>query len=276
MTFPSDNDENSKSNGPAFLQLEKVGKKFGSHTVLDNVSLSLDRGQTMAIIGPSAAGKSVLLKCLAGIYPVDQGNILINGQDISEKQPADQGHWTDKIGMLFQQNALFDSLPIWQNVCFQLIENGTLKRKDARDKAVDLLGLVGLDPDSSKLRPSDLSGGMQKRVGIARAIANDPEILLLDNPTAGLDPVLSNHIENMIETIAKKRMTTVITVTNDMEIARNRYDYLTMMHEGRVYCSGPRNEIETAQNPHLTQMLSGSSQGPIAMRTQNRGQHLVA
>jgi len=276
MTFPSDNDENSKSNGPAFLQLEKVGKKFGSHTVLDNVSLSLDRGQTMAIIGPSAAGKSVLLKCLAGIYPVDQGNILINGQDISEKQHADQGHWTDKIGMLFQQNALFDSLPIWQNVCFQLIENGTLKRKDARDKAVDLLGLVGLDPDSSKLRPSDLSGGMQKRVGIARAIANDPEILLLDNPTAGLDPVLSNHIENMIETIAKKRMTTVITVTNDMEIARNRYDYLTMMHEGRVYWSGSRNQVETAQNPHLTQMLSGSSQGPIAMRTQNRGQHLVA
>ncbi|OSQ41931.1 organic solvent ABC transporter [Thalassospira sp. MCCC 1A01428] len=258
------------------MQLEKVGKKFGSHTVLDNVSLSLDRGQTMAIIGPSAAGKSVLLKCLAGIYPVDQGNILINGQDISEKQPADQGHWTDKIGMLFQQNALFDSLPIWQNVCFQLIENGTLKRKDARDKAVDLLGLVGLDPDSSKLRPSDLSGGMQKRVGIARAIANDPEILLLDNPTAGLDPVLSNHIENMIETIAKKRMTTVITVTNDMEIARNRYDYLTMMHEGRVYWSGSRNQVETAQNPHLTQMLSGSSQGPIAMRTQNRGQHLVA
>jgi phospholipid/cholesterol/gamma-HCH transport system ATP-binding protein len=276
MTFPSDNDENSKSNGPAFLKLEKIGKKFGSHTVLDNISLSLNRGQTMAIIGPSAAGKSVLLKCLAGIYPVDQGNILINGQDISEKQPADKDHWTDKIGMLFQQNALFDSLPIWQNVCFQLIENGTLKRKDARDKAVDLLGLVGLAPDSSKLRPSDLSGGMQKRVGIARAIANDPEILLLDNPTAGLDPVLSNHIENMIETIAKKRMTTVITVTNDMEIARNRYDYLTMMHEGRVYWSGPRNQVETAQNPHLTQMLSGSSQGPIAMRTQNRGQHLVA
>ncbi|OSQ35672.1 organic solvent ABC transporter [Thalassospira mesophila] len=258
------------------MRLEKTGKNFGQNIVLDNVSLSLDRGQTMAIIGPSAAGKSVLLKCLAGVYEIDRGEILIAGKNVADKADGNQGHWTDKIGMLFQQNALFDSLPVWQNVCFQLIENGSLKGKQARDKAVELLGLVGLDADSSILRPSDLSGGMQKRVGIARAIANDPEILLLDNPTAGLDPVLSNHIENMIETIAKKRMTTVITVTNDMTIARTRYDFLTMMHEGRVYWSGPRDQIDHAKNPHLAQMLSGSSQGPISMRTQNRGQHLVA
>ncbi|WP_339774152.1 ATP-binding cassette domain-containing protein [uncultured Thalassospira sp.] len=276
MTLPHDTAQNAHTNISAFLRLEKIGKDFGPNTVLDDVSLTLDRGQTMAIIGPSAAGKSVLLKCLAGVYDIDRGQILIDGKDVADNEDGNQGHWTDNIGMLFQQNALFDSLPIWQNVCFQLIENGSLKRKEAREKAVELLGLVGLDPDSSILRPSDLSGGMQKRVGIARAIASDPEILLLDNPTAGLDPVLSSHIENMIETIAKKRMTTVITVTNDMELARHRYDYLTMMHEGRVYWSGPRDQIDNANNAHLTQMLNGSSQGPISMRSQNRGQHLVA
>ncbi|OKH89815.1 organic solvent ABC transporter [Thalassospira sp. TSL5-1] len=258
------------------MAIENLVKKFGENTALDNVSLSLDRGQTMAIIGPSAAGKSVLLKCLAGVYRADSGTVLIDGVDITESSDNNQENWSDRIGMLFQQNALFDSLPIWQNVCFQLIENGTLSRKQAKDRAVELLGLVGLDADSAVLRPSDLSGGMQKRVGIARAIANNPEILLLDNPTAGLDPVLSNHIENMIETIAKKQKTTVITVTNDMEIAKHRYDFLTMMHEGRIYWHGKQDEISAAHNDHLTQMLNGSSQGPISMRTRNRGHHVVA
>ncbi|AUG52804.1 ABC transporter ATP-binding protein [Thalassospira marina] len=276
MTLPNDTAQNPANATSPFLAIHNLVKKFGENTVLDDVSLSLDRGQTMAIIGPSAAGKSVLLKCMAGVYGANQGSVLIEGKNIAENDASNDASWTDRVGMLFQQNALFDSLPIWQNVCFQLIENGSLSRKQAKERAVELLGLVGLDADSATLRPADLSGGMQKRVGIARAIANNPEILLLDNPTAGLDPVLSNHIENMIETIAKKHKTTVITVTNDMEIARNRYDFLTMMHEGRVYWSGKRDDISDAHNEHLTQMLKGSSQGPISMRTRNRGQHLVA
>ena len=276
MTLPNDTTQSPENTSAPFLTIKNLVKKFGENTALDHVSLSLDRGQTMAVIGPSAAGKSVLLKCLAGVYRADSGTVLIDGINIAESSDNNQENWADRIGMLFQQNALFDSLPIWQNVCFQLIEDGTLNRKQAQDRAVELLGLVGLDADSATLHPSDLSGGMQKRVGIARAIANQPEILLLDNPTAGLDPVLSNHIETMIETIAQKQKTTVITVTNDMEIAKNRYDFLTMMHEGRVYWSGKQKDISDAQNDHLTQMLNGSSQGPISMRTRNRGHHEVA
>ncbi len=276
MTLPNDTAQSPENTSVPFLTIKNLVKKFGENTALDHVSLSLDRGQTMAVIGPSAAGKSVLLKCLAGVYRADSGTVLIDGINIAESSDNNQENWADRIGMLFQQNALFDSLPIWQNVCFQLIEDGTLNRKQAQDRAVELLGLVGLDADSATLHPSDLSGGMQKRVGIARAIANQPEILLLDNPTAGLDPVLSNHIETMIETIAQKQKTTVITVTNDMEIAKNRYDFLTMMHEGRVYWSGKQEDISNAQNDHLTQMLNGSSQGPISMRTRNRGHHEVA
>ncbi|RCK51162.1 organic solvent ABC transporter [Thalassospira profundimaris] len=276
MTLPNDTAQSPANATSPFLKIKDLVKKFGDTIALDHVSLSLDRGQKMAVIGPSAAGKSVLLKCLAGVYRADSGNVLIDGVNIAKSSDNNQENWADRIGMLFQQNALFDSLPIWQNVCFQLIENGTLGRKQAKDRAVELLGLVGLDADSALLHPSDLSGGMQKRVGIARAIANSPEILLLDNPTAGLDPVLSNHIENMIDTIARKQNTTVITVTNDMEIAQKRYDFLTMMHEGKVYWHGKRDEISAAQNDHLAQMLKGSAQGPISMRTRNRGQHLVA
>ncbi len=277
MTTPSatsPNDRNIATSG--FITVQSLTKKFGTNTALDNVSLTLDKGETMAIIGPSAAGKSVLLKCLAGLYGADGGKIILGGDDVSQTNAPARFDWAERIGMLFQQNALFDSMKVWENICFRQIERGTLTRKAAKEHAIDLLGHVGLSEDSAFLTPSDLSGGMQKRVGIARAISTDPEILLLDNPTAGLDPVLSNHIEIMISKIATQRGTTVITITNDMHIARTRYANLVMMYAGKIYWAGPTSDIDNAHNEHLTQMLNGSAQGPISMRMGKRGDQMVA
>lgn len=273
MTAPT---PSASSHAPqAFISVDHLGKSFGSQAALTDISFALPKGDTLAVIGPSAAGKSVLLKCLVGLHKPDQGRIFLGGEDVTDPDGDMRKGWSSRIGMLFQQNALFDSLKVWENICFQLIENGSLPRNKARDHAVELLGLVGLDADSAMLSPSDLSGGMQKRVGIARAIAADPEILLLDNPTAGLDPVLSNHIENMIASIAKKRKTTVITVTNDMQIARDRYHHLLMLHEGKMYWSGTTDTLEDAHSEHLSQMLAGSSQGPISMRVGRRADQHV-
>ncbi|RCK46770.1 organic solvent ABC transporter [Thalassospira profundimaris] len=260
----------SQTDKTAFVRVNKLTKRFGRMTAVDSVDLSVAKGETMAIIGPSAAGKSVLMKCLVGIYSADEGSIFLDGDDVSRADSPARPEWAAKIGMLFQHNALFDSLTVWENICFRQIELGTLSRKAAKERATELLGLVGLAEESADLTPNDLSGGMQKRVGIARAISSDPELLLLDNPTAGLDPVLSNHIELMISKIAQQRGTTVISITNDMQIARTRYQNLTMMHDGKVYWSGKTSDIDDAHNEHLTQMLDGSSQGPITMRTGKR------
>jgi phospholipid/cholesterol/gamma-HCH transport system ATP-binding protein len=261
---------------PAFISVDNLSKRFGKKHAIENVDLHLHKGETMAIIGPSAAGKSVLMKCLVGIYGADSGTITLDGDDVSQTNAPKRPEWAEKIGMLFQQNALFDSLSVWENICFRQIELGTLSRKAAKEHATYLLGLVGLSPESADLNPGDLSGGMQKRVGIARAISTDPAILLLDNPTAGLDPVLSNHVELMIGKIAEQRGTTVISITNDMQIARTRYQNLMMMYDGKVYWSSKTSDIDNAHNEHLTQMLNGSSQGPISMRTGKRDDNVYA
>ena len=266
----------SSPDASSFVAINKLTKRFGQKVAVNDADLMLARGETMAIIGPSAAGKSVLMKCLVGIYSADQGSIHLDGDDVSNSNAPTRPDWAEKIGMLFQQNALFDSLSVWENICFRQIELGTLNRKDAKDRAIELLGLVGLAPESADLKPNDLSGGMQKRVGIARAISSDPQLLLLDNPTAGLDPVLSNHIELMIAKIAEQRGTTVISITNDMHIARTRYQNLTMMYDGKIYWSGKTSDINDAHNAHLTQMLDGSSQGPITMRTGKREDGIYA
>ena len=261
---------------PSFITVDGLTKRFGTTAALDGVDLRLAKGETLAIIGPSAAGKSVLMKCLVGIYGADRGSIILDGDDVSKPNADKRPEWASKIGMLFQQNALFDSLTVWENICFRQIELGTMNRSQAKAHAIDLLAHVGLAEESAVLSPSDLSGGMQKRVGIARAISSDPTVLLLDNPTAGLDPVLSNHIELMIAKIAEQRGTTVISITNDMQIARNRYQNLMMMHNGKVYWSGPTSTIDDAHNDHLTQMLKGSSHGPITMRAGKRDDGVYA
>ena len=247
------------------IKIDKVSKSFGALKALDGVSLSLEAGRSLALIGPTAAGKSVLLKCLVGLYGADGGAISIDGEavGISDERPA---ALNDRIGMLFQQNALFDSLPVWENIAFRLIANG-MARDEARAEAEALLPRVGLPAANADLFPADLSGGMQKRVGFARAIATKPDILLLDNPTAGLDPILSARVDDMISALARESGACVISVTSNMVGITEAYDEIGVMHEGELRWQGSAKAAETDDNAWLRQLLAGSREGPISTLT---------
>jgi phospholipid/cholesterol/gamma-HCH transport system ATP-binding protein len=247
------------------IKIDEVSKSFGALKALDGVSLSLEAGRSLALIGPTAAGKSVLLKCLVGLYGADGGAISIDGEavGISDERPA---ALNDRIGMLFQQNALFDSLPVWENIAFRLIANG-MARDEARAEAEALLPRVGLPAANADLFPADLSGGMQKRVGFARAIATKPDILLLDNPTAGLDPILSARVDDMISALARESGACVISVTSNMVGITEAYDEIGVMHEGQLRWHGSAKAAETDDNAWLRQLLAGSREGPISTLT---------
>jgi phospholipid/cholesterol/gamma-HCH transport system ATP-binding protein len=247
------------------IKIASVSKRFGALKALNGVSLSLEAGRSLALIGPTAAGKSVLLKCLVGLYGPDGGTISIDGEavGVSDERAA---CLNDRIGMLFQQNALFDSLPVWENIAFRLIANG-MARDEARAEAEALLPRVGLPAANADLFPADLSGGMQKRVGFARAIATKPDILLLDNPTAGLDPILSARVDDMISALARESGACVISVTSNMVGITQAYDEIGVMHEGELRWHGSAKAAETDDNSWLRQLLAGSRDGPISTLT---------
>ena len=247
------------------IKIDNLSKNFGSLEALKGVSFSLQAGRSLALIGPTAAGKSVLLKCLVGLYAPDGGTISIDGETVGvsdERAPS----LNDRIGMLFQQNALFDSLPVWENIAFRLIANG-MSREQARAEAEALLPRVGLPAANADLFPADLSGGMQKRVGFARAIATKPDILLLDNPTAGLDPILSARVDDMISALARESGACVISVTSNMVGITEAYDEIGVMHEGELRWQGSAKAAETDDNAWLRQLLAGSREGPISTLT---------
>ena len=247
------------------LVIENLSKNFDAVEALKGVSLSLAPGRSLALIGPTAAGKSVLLKCLVGLYAPTSGRILIDGEEVGltdGRAPA----LNQRIGMLFQQNALFDSLPVWENIAFRLIADG-MARDEARGEAEALLPRVGLPVQNADLFPADLSGGMQKRVGFARAIATKPDILLLDNPTAGLDPILSARIDGMISALARESGACVISVTGNMVGITEAYDEIAVMHDGVLRWHGEAKDAETAENVWLRQILAGSRDGPISTLT---------
>ncbi len=243
------------------ISIEAVSKNFGTLCALDNVSLSLEAGRSLALIGPTGAGKSVLLKCLVGLYAQDAGRIMIDGKQIGIMETRDK-KLNNRIGMLFQQNALFDSLPVWENIAFRLMADG-MERSAARAEAEALLPRVGLPVANADLYPADLSGGMQKRVGFARAIATKPDILLLDNPTAGLDPILSARVDNMISALARDSGACVISVTGNMLGIAKAYDEIAVLHEGVLRWHGKAKQAEKNDNPWLRQLLAGSRDGPI-------------
>lgn len=246
-----------------FIRTESLTKRFGSDVAIDRVDLAVERGQRVAIIGPSAAGKTVLVKCLAGLFRPDAGRIVIDGVDCGTAERADRKALTARIGVLFQRNALFDSMAIWENVAFTYLEGRGMPRRQAKQRAIQLLSHVGLPESVADVFPSDLSGGMQKRVGLARAIANDADILLLDNPTAGLDPILATGIENLIDDIQREREATVVVVTADLESLPARFDRVVLLHEGVVRWAGPAGDFATADDPYVVQMREGSRTGPI-------------
>ena len=252
------------------IEINKLSKTFTvgreQITALDGVDLRLAKGRSLAVIGPTAAGKSVLLKCLIGLYPPQAGTIHIDGQAahmVAAKRPP---ALNARIGMLFQQNALFNSLTVWENIAFRLIANH-VPRKEARARAEKLLLRVGLSAASATLFPSDLSGGMQKRVGFARAIATDPHILLLDNPTAGLDPILVARIDRMIVRLTREMGVTVISVTSNMNGIFDAYDEIAVLADGDLKWHGTSEAARTDKNEWLRQLLEGRRDGPIKMQT---------
>ena len=243
------------------ISLSGVHKSFGSKHVLSGVDLDLPKGQSMVVIGGSGTGKSVTLKCILGLITPDQGTITVDGQAVGT---GDREAFLARFGMLFQGGALFDSLPVWQNVAFRLLR-GALKRPkaEARDIAVEKLRRVGLGPDVADLFPAELSGGMQKRVGLARAIAAEPEIIFFDEPTTGLDPIMSGVINALIREIVVEMGVTAMTITHDMSSVRAIADRVAMLHGGKVRWEGPVGELDSAQDPYLDQFISGSAEGPI-------------
>ncbi len=244
------------------VKLDGISKKFGAVTALNEVSLSLEAGRSLALIGPTAAGKSVLLKCLVGLYAPDSGTICLDGASVGTSQQRSNA-LNKRIGMLFQQNALFDSLPVWENIAFRLIADG-MDRDQARQHAEALLPRVGLPAANADLFPADLSGGMQKRVGFARAIATQPDILLLDNPTAGLDPILAARVDGMISTLARESGACVISVTSNMVGLTEAYDEIAVLHDGVLRWHGVASAAQSDDNPWLRQLLAGSRDGPIS------------
>mgnify|MGYP006073484853 CR=1 FL=1 len=244
------------------IRLANVHKSFGDNHVLRGASLHVPKGQSMVVIGGSGTGKSVLIKSVLGLVKPDSGKIEVNGQDVAR---ADRDAFLARFGMLFQGGALFDSLTVWQNVAFRLLR-GSLKRPldEARAVAIEKLRRVGLDKDVANRLPAELSGGMQKRVGLARAIAADPEIIFFDEPTTGLDPIMAGVINDLIREIVTEMGATAVTITHDMTSARAIADQVAMLHAGKVRWCGPINELDTTDDPYVQQFIHGRADGPIA------------
>jgi len=217
------------------------------------------------IIGGSGTGKSVTIKSILGIIRPDEGTILVDGEDITHIKGAARDRVMKKFGMLFQGAALFDSIPVWENVAFGLIQGRGMKRSQARDIAMQKLAKVGLTADVGELFPVELSGGMQKRVGLARAIAADPEIIFFDEPTTGLDPIMADVINDLIASTVKDVGATALSITHDMASARKISDRIAMLYGGKIIWQGPTADIDKSGNPYVDQFINGRAEGPIKM-----------
>jgi phospholipid/cholesterol/gamma-HCH transport system ATP-binding protein len=244
------------------IELVDVRKAFGGNPVLAGVSLRVMPGESLVVIGGSGTGKSVMLKCILGILRPDAGRILVDGRPFEQ---IDRRGFFRHFGMLFQGGALFDSLPVWQNVAFRLRHaRKPLGRADARALAIDKLARVGLGPETADLYPAELSGGMQKRVGLARAIATDPEVIFFDEPTTGLDPIMAGVINELIRELVTEIGATAVTITHDMRTVQSIADHVAMLHGGRVRWHGPAAAMHRSGDPHLDQFIHGRAEGPIA------------
>ncbi|MBQ8785119.1 MAG: ATP-binding cassette domain-containing protein [Alphaproteobacteria bacterium] len=247
----------------AKISVKNLHKSFGHKVVLDGVNIDIAEGESLVVIGGSGTGKSVLIKCIQGIITPDEGSIKINGKESVGVNKKEAEELYSKMGMLFQGGALFDSLTVWENVAFGLIENQKMPRKQAKQEAIKYLRQVGLSEDVADLSPSELSGGMQKRVGLARAIATNPEIIFFDEPTTGLDPIMADVINDLIINSVKKIGASALTITHDMASARKIADRIAMLYKGKIVWQGSVKELDTTDNPYVRQFVQGSSQGPI-------------
>ena len=243
------------------IEVTDLHKSFDQNHVLRGVNLKVNNGKSMVIIGASGQGKSVILKCLLGLIKPDSGKILLNGIDPNGEQ---KNNIRTKVGMLFQGGALFDSLPVWQNVAFRYL-NGKQKINaiEARKIAIEKLERVGLKKSFADNFPSELSGGMQKRVALARAIATQPEIVFFDEPTTGLDPIMAQVINGLIRELVEELGITAVTITHDIQCVRSIADQVALLHNGTIQWTGSLCKLDRSKNKYLKQFIAGSTVGPI-------------
>jgi phospholipid/cholesterol/gamma-HCH transport system ATP-binding protein len=247
------------------VELRGVKKRFGSKVVLDGVDLTIPRGESLVVIGGSGTGKSVMIKCVLGILRPDDGQIFVDGVEVTHLSGRHRDAALRKFGMLFQGAALFDSLPVWENVAFGLIQGRGMSRARAKDVAIEKLAKVGLGVEIAALWPAELSGGMQKRVGLARAIAAEPEIIFFDEPTTGLDPIMADVINDLIVSTVKDLGVTTLSITHDIASARKISSRVAMLYRGKIIWHGPTSEIDSSGNPYVDQFIHGRATGPIQM-----------
>lgn len=246
------------------ISLVGVHKAFGKKKVLDGVHLQVQPGESLVIIGGSGSGKSVTIKHVLGLIRPDSGRVEFDGEDITNYNFAQREKFLRKCGMLFQGGALFDSLPVWRNITFALTQGrGALSAAQAKELAVEKLAAVGMPPEVADLMPAELSGGMQKRVGLARAIATNPEVIFFDEPTTGLDPIMADVINELIVACVKKLGSTAITITHDMSSVRKIASRVAMLYQGKIIWDGPVAAIDHSGNPYVDQFVHGRAEGPI-------------
>jgi phospholipid/cholesterol/gamma-HCH transport system ATP-binding protein len=244
------------------IEIINLCKAFGDNRVLDNLNLTINTGETTVIIGRSGCGKSILLKHIIGIIKPDFGQIFIDGRDITKLYGKALNETRMKFGMLFQASALFDSLSVWENVGFSMREHGKKKKSETMKRVRECLGFVGLK-DVEDFKPAELSGGMRKRVGLARAICIKPEIVLYDEPTTGLDPIMADSINNLIRELHDRLKVTSIAVTHDMTSAYKIADKIAMLYDGKIIALGTPEEIKNTKDPVVKQFIYGEAEGPI-------------
>lgn len=248
--------------GEPIIQLVDLYKSFGDNRVLQGVNLEIERGETMVIIGGSGTGKSVILKHIIGLMKPDRGRVIVDGKDLSTLKERSVDELRKKFGMLFQYAALFDSLTVWENVGFALRQQTHLSDEEIKRRATEKLSTVGLRGVEDRM-PADLSGGMKKRVGLARALAMEPEILLYDEPTTGLDPIMADAINELILEMKHRLQVTGVAITHDMTSAYKIADRIAMLYQGKIQAVGSAEEIKNSTNPIVHQFVTGSSVGPI-------------
>ena len=245
------------------LKLDGVEKSFGAKQVLRGVSLDVARGQSLVVIGGSGSGKSVMLKNALGLMTPDKGQIFFDGEDVTNATGKAREQMRARIGMLFQSGALFDSLTVWENVAFRLINTEGTKRKDAKERAIETLKKVRLGADVAGLYPAEISGGMQKRVSLARSIISKPDLIFFDEPTTGLDPITADAINDLIVEMVRGLGAAAVSITHDMASARKIADEIAMLFEGRIIWRGPASEVDRSGNEYVDQFVNGRADGPI-------------
>jgi len=248
------------------IRVHDLHKSFGRKVVLNGLDLDVARGESVVVIGGSGTGKSVLLKCILGLIRPDSGSVQIDGEETTRLSGRERDELMRKFGMLFQGAALFDSLPVWENVAFGLISARDVDRDRARGIALDKLAQVGLASEVGDLFPAELSGGMQKRVALARAIAAEPEIIFFDEPTTGLDPIMADVINDLIVKCVKDLGATALSITHDLVSARKIAHRIAMLHGGKIIWSGPVESIDRSGNEYVDQFIHGRAEGPIKMQ----------